>query len=86
MLSTTCFSTGSTGHSWGNVATSVHSIGHKGMMHAAKIMAVAALDLYTDPEHLVRIRQEFEKKTGPDGYECLMPDHIKPPRYEPEQE
>ncbi|MBW2368091.1 MAG: amidohydrolase [Deltaproteobacteria bacterium] len=86
MLSTTCFTTASTGHSWGNVATSAHSIGHKGMMHAAKIMAVSAVDLYTDPEHLEKIREEFEKKAGTSGYKCPLPDHIKPPRYEPEQE
>jgi aminobenzoyl-glutamate utilization protein B len=86
MLSTTCFTTGSPGHSWGNVATSVHSIGHKGMMHAAKITAVTAVDLFTEPEHLRKIRQEFEQKTGPSGYRCPLPEHVKPPRYEPEEE
>jgi aminobenzoyl-glutamate utilization protein B len=86
MLATTCFTTGSPGHSWGNVATSVHSIGHKGMMHAAKITAVTAVDLYTDPEHLRKIRQEFEQKTGPSGYRCPLPEHVKPPRYEPEED
>ncbi len=86
LLFTTCFSTGCTGHSWGNVATSAHSIGHKGMMHAAKIMAVAAVDLYTDPEHLEKIKKEFKKKTEPSGgYKCPLPDHIKSPRYAPKQ-
>ena len=84
LLLTTCVTTGCPGHSWGDVATSVHSIGHKGMMHAAKIMAVAAVDLYTNPEHLEKIQKEFEKKTGQTGYKCPMPDNIKPPRYEPE--
>ncbi len=82
LLSTTCFTTGSMGHSWGNVATCAHSIGHKGMMHAAKIMAVSAVDLYTDPEHLENIKNEFDKKTGSTGYKCPLPDHIKPPKYE----
>jgi len=83
LLFTTCCTTGALGHSWGNVATSAHSIGHKGMMHAAKIMAVSAVELYTDLEHLEKIKQEFEKQTGPLGYKCPMPDHIKAPRYEP---
>ena len=39
MLATACFPTGCPGHSWGEVAPSGMSIGHKGMMHAAKIMA-----------------------------------------------
>jgi aminobenzoyl-glutamate utilization protein B len=81
MLYTTCFSTGSPGHSWSNVATGGMSIGHKGMMHAAKIMALAAVDLYTDPEKLRQVREEFEKKAKP--YQCPIPEEIKPPRYEP---
>ena len=52
MLSTTCFASGTPGHSWGVVATGRTSIAHKGMLHAAKIMALTAMDLYTDPEHL----------------------------------
>jgi aminobenzoyl-glutamate utilization protein B len=84
LLETACFTTGSPGHSWGNVATCAMSIGHKGMMHAAKIMAVAALDLYTDPKHLVEIRKEFDKATGGKKYVCPMPEDFMPPRYEPE--
>jgi aminobenzoyl-glutamate utilization protein B len=84
LLETACFTTGSPGHSWGNVATCAMSIGHKGMMHAAKIMAVAALDLYSDPKHLVEIRKEFDKKTGKKKYQSLFPDDFMPPRYEPE--
>jgi len=86
MLSTACYTTGAVGHSWGVVATGATPIGHKGMMHAAKITAVAAVDLYTDPDHLRRIRQEFERKTGASGYRCPMPDTVQPPRYEPEEE
>ncbi len=81
MLVTTCFPTGSPGHSWANVATGGMSIGHKGMMHAAKTMAVAAVDLYTDAAKLAEVRAEFEKNSKP--YECPMPDDMQPPRYEP---
>jgi aminobenzoyl-glutamate utilization protein B len=83
MLSTTCWPTGCPGHSWGNVAASGMSIGHKGMMHAAKIMAVTAVELYSDPSHLVEIRQEFEQKTGGKPYIPPIPEEVKPPRYEP---
>ncbi|MCJ7625172.1 MAG: amidohydrolase, partial [Anaerolineaceae bacterium] len=86
MLSTTCFSTGSAGHSWGIAATSGMSIGHKGMMHAAKIMALAAMDCYTDPEHLKKARQEFEEATKNSPYKSPLPIHVKPPRYENPQE
>jgi metal-dependent amidase/aminoacylase/carboxypeptidase family protein len=83
MLTTTCWPTGCPGHSWGNVAASGMSIGHKGMMHAAKIMAATAIELYSDPSHLVEIRQEFDQKIGDKPYIPLIPKNFKPPRYEP---
>ena len=83
-LGTTCFSTGCPGHSWGNVATSGMSIGHKGMMHAAKIMALTAIELCSDPNHLVKIHQEFEGKTRGKPYVPPIPGDVKPPRYEPD--
>jgi aminobenzoyl-glutamate utilization protein B len=86
MLETTCFPTGTPGHSWGDVATSGMSIGHKGMMHAAKVMAVTAVELYSNPEHLVKIRQEFERETRGKPYVPPIPEGKKPPRYEPDVE
>ena len=84
LLRTTCLPTGCPGHSWGNVAASGMSIGHKGMMHAAKIMAITAVELYMDPSHLVKIRQEFEQKTGGKPYVPMIPEGTKPPHYEPD--
>jgi aminobenzoyl-glutamate utilization protein B len=80
-LSTTCFATGAAGHSWGIVATSGMSIGHKGMMHAAKIMAIAAADLYSDPAHLEKARQEFDAATRDAPYTTPLPDHVQPPTF-----
>lgn len=82
MLYTTCHPTGAAGHSWGIVASSVHTIGHKGMMHAAKIMAVAAMDLYTDPEHLRKARAEFDEAVAGQPSVRPRPSHIVPPQYE----
>jgi len=84
LLSTTCFISGSPGHSWADVATGGMSIGHKGMMHAAKIMAVAAAELYKDPAHLVEIRAEFERKTQGKPYISPIPADRQPPRFEPD--
>jgi aminobenzoyl-glutamate utilization protein B len=83
MLRTTCWPTGIPGHSWGNVACSGMSIGHKGMMHAAKIMAIAAMELYSDPAHLVKIREEFKRSMGGTPYVPPIPGHVNPPRFEP---
>ena len=84
MLGTTCFPTGCPGHSWGNVASSGMSIGHKGTLHAAKIMALTAVELYSDPDHLVKVRQEFERKTRGKPYVSPIPADAKPPRHEPD--
>jgi aminobenzoyl-glutamate utilization protein B len=81
MLRTACFPTRASGHSWGIVAASGTSIGHKGMMHAAKIMAVAALDLYADSRHLQRARSEFDSATSGRPYESPLPEALRPPQY-----
>ena len=82
MLSTTCFSTGCPGHSWGNVAASGMSIGHKGMLHAAKIMAVAALDCCPRPDAPAKGRhQELEKVLQKHPYQNALLPHQKVPYY-----
>lgn len=81
MLYTTCNTTGAPGHSWANVATGAMSIGHKGMLHAAKIMALSAIDLVEQPQRLDQVRAEFEKATGGKPYHSAMPDSVQPPQY-----
>jgi len=83
MLRTACTPTGVPGHSWGNVAAAGMSIGHKGMLHAAKTMALTAVWLYTDPGHLVKIRAEFERKTSGKLYVSPIPGHVQVPSFEP---
>jgi aminobenzoyl-glutamate utilization protein B len=78
MFSMTCFAAIALGHNWGATATSGMSIGHKGMIYGAKIMAVSAMDLIADPEHLRKAREEFEKATKDRPYKTPMPDDLKP--------
>jgi len=85
MLETTCFPTATPGHTWGEVASAGSSIGHKGMLHAAKIMAIAAMELYANPEHLPKIRAEFKRRTGGKPYVSPIPAHVNPPQYKPEE-
>ena len=82
-LLTACFPTGSPGHSWANVACGGTSIGHKGMMHAAKAMAVCAVDLFVNPDHLMRAGEEFESRVGSGQYECPVDESVQPPRRKP---
>jgi aminobenzoyl-glutamate utilization protein B len=82
MLRTACFPTGAPGHSWGIVAASGTSIGHKGMMYAAKVMALAAIDLIVDPDRLAAAQKEFEAQVAKTPYACPMPDDLQPPLHE----
>lgn len=81
MLSTTCWPTNAAAHSWGVVASGVSSIGHKGMMYAAKVMAGAAIELFKNPDRLTAVRAEFEAATKLNPYICPIPDDKKPPQY-----
>ena len=82
MLYTTCNTIGAPGHSWANVATGAMSIGHKGLLHAAKIMALSAVDLLQDKTLLEKIQAEFEKATGGRAYQCPTPDDVMPPQFD----
>ena len=80
LLSTTCFPTGAPGHSWANTAAAGTSIGHKGMMHAASIMTLVGIDLYSDPRHLVHARRELAERTAGKPYRAPLPDSLTAPR------
>jgi aminobenzoyl-glutamate utilization protein B len=57
---------GTPAHSWQAVAAGGTSIGIKGMMIAAKTMALTAVDLLSNPGHIQKARAEFDKSRGPD--------------------
>lgn len=78
-----CFTTGSGLHTWGNTATGGMSIGHKGMMHAAKTLALTAYELLANPEQIKKARAEFEEALRGNRYEPLIPADMVPPRKEP---
>ncbi|MEL6676360.1 MAG: M20 family metallopeptidase [Bacteroidota bacterium] len=69
---------GTPAHSWQAVACGGMSIGMKGMMVAAKTLALTAHDLFTDAEVLVKAQQELKEQAGPDfTYKALLGD--RPP-------
>jgi len=77
-LSVTTAAVGAPWHAWPVVATGGMSIGHKGMLYAAKTMAATMVDLLTDPEKLAAVRSEFEDKTGGVEYVSYLPDGPPP--------
>jgi aminobenzoyl-glutamate utilization protein B len=60
-------------HGWPVVATGGMSIGHKGMIRAAKVLAATMTDLYEQPETLAAVRAEFKAKRGDIVYQSYAP-------------
>ena len=65
-------------HAWPVVASSGSSIGHKGMMVAATVLATTAVDLFSDAATREALRTEFAAKTKGKTYKWLIPDGPPP--------
>jgi aminobenzoyl-glutamate utilization protein B len=76
---TACMALGTPGHSWQIVAQGRMGIGHKGMLLAAKIMALSAFDFIRNPELVHKAREEFKKLRLASAYISPIPDGLKPP-------
>ena len=74
---------GTAAHSWQAVAAGGMSIGHKGMMVAAKTMALSIMDCLVNPEMLKNANEELLKRRGGDQfkYEALLGDRNPPLDY-----
>jgi len=66
-------------HSWQSTATFGSSIGSKGMIVAAKTLALTAFDLLTKPNILNNAQDEFKKVTGGKKYISPLPENLNSP-------
>ena len=73
-LSAATWVPGTPAHSWQAVACGGTDIGAKGMMVAAKTMAMTAIDLFTTPLLIEKAKAEFIKDKGDYKYEALLGD------------
>lgn len=73
---------GTSAHSWQAIAAGGTSIGNKGMIVAAKTLAMTALDLFTRPELVAAAKEEHQRRI-PEGwtYEPLLGDRDPPLDY-----
>ncbi len=53
-------------------------IGHKGMLFAAKVMALAGLEFMTNPGKLDQAKEEFREKKKKTPYTSPLRDGLKP--------
>ena len=73
---------GTPAHSWQAVAAGGMSIGHKGMMLAARTLAATGVALVLEPRRIKEARAEFERRRGADFvYAPLLGDRAPPLDY-----
>ena len=65
-------------HSWAVVACTGMSIGHKGMLFAAKSLSMTMVDLFENPQLVKEIKAEFKKRKGDKIYKAMIPDGPPP--------
>ena len=70
---------GTPGHSWQAVACGGTEIAKKGMVLAAKTLAVTAWDLFQSPDVLQAANEELNRRLGDGKYQSLMQPGQKPP-------
>ncbi|MEA4919615.1 MAG: amidohydrolase [Clostridiaceae bacterium] len=77
---TACWNLAAPGHSWQITACSGMSIGQKGMLYGAKVMAAASAKFYEDPALLEKAKAEFNKVMNGRSYKCPIPMDIPIPQ------
>ncbi|NCB42953.1 MAG: amidohydrolase [Clostridia bacterium] len=75
-VASACF--GTVWHSWQTTAQMNSSIGNKGMLTAAKVMALACIRTAENPDIIQQARNEWMDKTG-GIYHCPLPSDVTPP-------
>ena len=66
-------------HTWQTVAQGKMPAAHKGMTHAAKVMAATATALMQAPDVLIAARQVHDERQAKTPYQCPIPEDVSPP-------
>ncbi len=77
-LSVTTGAKGAPWHAWAEVACAGMSIGHKGMVYAAKAMAMTMVDMYENDQLRKEVRAEFEQRRNGHVFKPYIPDGPPP--------
>jgi aminobenzoyl-glutamate utilization protein B len=75
---TASYALGTAEHSWQLVSQSRSSLGHKGLILAAKVIAGACVDLLEHPELTEKARAEWERRLEGQPYRNAIPPEVKP--------
>lgn len=72
-----CAAIGTPLHSWQMVAQGATSIGHKGMLHAGKVIAATALEAFQNPEIIKQAKEELLTRLDGERYVSPLPEEYK---------
>lgn len=78
-INTTCMMANTPGHSWQDVASIASTVGQKGIVYGAKVLAVTMIDLLERPSLIQAAKADFEKQMKERTYTTLIPKGQKPP-------
>jgi len=74
-----CACVGNIGHTWQHTAQAGSRIAHKGLLTAAKVMALSAIRTMTRPDVIAEAKEIVKRQNGGLGYQCPLPDDVDPP-------
>jgi len=78
-INTTCMIAETPGHSWQDVACIASTVGQKGIIYGAKVLAVSAIDLFQNPKAIAAARADWQNRMKDRKYTTLIPKGQKPP-------
>jgi aminobenzoyl-glutamate utilization protein B len=76
---TATFVPGVVAHTWQAAACAGMSIGQRGMVAAAKVLAITAADLFSNPQLVADAKADFQHETAGKVYKSVIPLGQKPP-------
>ena len=80
MINTATCNRAAPGHSWQITSCAGMSIGEKGMLYGAKVLAATAVKLAEDPELVKKAQEEFKKNMKGKTNKCTIPKEIPIPQ------
>ena len=75
---TNCYAAGTAMHSWQAVAQGKSAIAHKGMMAAAKVMAMTGAQLLLNPDLVEKAKADWKEELDGETYPSPLPKDSRP--------
>jgi aminobenzoyl-glutamate utilization protein B len=75
---TACYPLGTVSHSWQLAACGQSPLVHKGLIQAAKVIALTAADILENPRLAADAKAEHQRRLAGESYRCPIPTEVKP--------